>query len=120
VIGVLAGMALGALLFRDGGPLASDDGEDVVVPQACEDAIDEARAELEARQIALSVPGELSSVIDRAGDALASFDTAELERILSDLETLADEAQAAAAEFRTDEFEELAQACEDAGASQAS
>lgn len=117
VVGLLGGMALGALLARDGGPLGDDGGNgEVNVPTACRDAIAEARVELDAREAALSVPAELSDVIDRAGQAIAAIDTAALEQILRDLETLANEARDAATELESDEFEALAQACEAATA----
>lgn len=114
VVGLLGGIALGALLARDGGPLAEDGNGDAALPAACRAAIDEARTELAARERALSIPSELTAVLDRAAGAITSIDTAELEQILTDLEALANEARSAAEELRSEDFDELAEACESA------
>ncbi len=120
VVGLLLGAPLGVLIADQHG--AGDGGSAVspaALPAACSDALDAARREFAARAEALAIPDRLSALLDRADRAIGSFDTAELDRILTDLERLGHRARAAAQELNSNGFETSARACEADAASPA-
>jgi hypothetical protein len=113
VVGLVLGVPLGVLIADQHG--AGNGGSAVspaALPAACSDALDAARQEFAARAEALAIPDRLSALLDQAGRAIGSFDTAELDRILTDLERLGRRARAAAQELNSNGFEISAQACE--------
>ncbi len=120
VLGLIVGLATGAIVTA-----RTDDGEQAAItpsptesPAAvasqdvCVEAVQEAQTELQARNELLAVGQKLETLANRATTALRGVDTAELENVLTDLETLGKQMDAAAGEMRSDAtFQSLADGC---------
>ena len=112
VVGLFVGALVGALIADE--PATAPTVPDEELPQACIDAIDEARRELAALAEVRSVPDELAALIERTVASATELDAAALEEVLTDLERLAATAGAATLEVGGSDFEELAAECDPA------
>lgn len=104
LIPVIAAVAALAIGFGIGAAVYGDDDADVTVPetetaeasptpdaegqQTCLAALDAAEQDVQAEQRTSDLLDEYESVIDRATDALADFDTRRLEQLLTEVEAL--------------------------------
>ena len=109
-VSLVVGVIVGAVAFGadgDTGPAAGPPS----LPDACAQALDEADAQLRLRTEAPEITARYRGLLRRGADALASFDTERLERILGELEQVNRRAERALADVRRDDFEALARRC---------